>query len=105
MIKQAATAIGLTLALSFVIAAQQPIVQRTLRPEDLFRVRRVGAVAWSADGLHATVELTRPGPTLDGSVPTNEIALLDVPTHTLRTLSPDSIRYFGFFNAVWSPDG
>ena len=85
--------------------AQQVLAQRKFQPEDLFRVRQVGAVAWSADGLYATIELTRPGRSLDSVVPTSEIALLDVKARAIRTVTSDEARYFGFFNASWSPNG
>ena len=100
-----AIAVSALAAASLDLAAQQVLVQRRFQPEDLFRVRQVGAIAWSADGLFATVELTRPGRTLDSVVPTNEIALLDVKAGTLRTVTSDAPRYVGFFDAIWSPDG
>jgi dienelactone hydrolase len=87
------------------LAAQQVLAQRKFQPEDLFSVRQVGAVAWSAAGLYATIELSRPARTLDSNVPTNEIALLDVNAGTLRTVSSNAPRYVGFFNAIWSPNG
>jgi len=93
------------LATASLIAAQRAPAQRMLRPEDLFRVREVGATAWSPDGRYAAIEFTRPGATLDSTVPTNEIALLDVKARTLRTLSSNAPAYWGFFNALWSPDG
>ena len=76
-----------------------------MQPKDLFRIREVGATAWSPDGRYVAIEFTRPGRTLDGSVPTNEIALLDVKVRTLHTLSSNATTYLGFFNAVWSPNG
>ncbi len=79
--------------------------ERRFQPEDLFRIRQVGAVAWSANGLYATVELTKAGRTLDSVVPANDLALLDVKTHALSTLSSEADSYLGFFNAVWSPNG
>lgn len=100
-----AIALSALAAASLDLAAQQVLVQRRFQPEDLFRVRQVGAIAWSADGLFATVELTRPGRTLDSVVPTNEIALLDEKAGTLRTVTSDAPRYVGFFDAIWSPDG
>ncbi|HUK32147.1 MAG TPA: prolyl oligopeptidase family serine peptidase, partial [Candidatus Acidoferrum sp.] len=87
------------------LAAQQIPALRTFQPQDLFRVRKVGAVAWSPDGRHAAIELSSPGRTLDSSIPTSEIQLLDVKTRTLRTLSSPGTQYLGFFNAVWSPSG
>jgi len=76
-----------------------------LKPDDLFRVRQVGATAWSADGRYATIELGRPGRSLDTTLPSSEIVLLDVKTRTLRALSSNASGYLGFFNALWSPDG
>jgi len=86
------------------LAAQQVLPKRKLQPEALFRVRQVGAVAWSADGLYAAIELTRPDRAL-GSEVFNEMGLLDVKSHVLRTLSSNAPRYVGFFNPKWSPDG
>ncbi|HET6980210.1 MAG TPA: prolyl oligopeptidase family serine peptidase [Pyrinomonadaceae bacterium] len=77
---------------------------RTLRPEDLFRLRRVGTTAWAPDGRFVTIEFSRPSRWLDG-VPANDLFLLEVKTRTLRPLSSRSAAYIGFFNAVWSPDG
>lgn len=88
-----------------ILDAQQAPEQKVVQPEDLFRVRRVGAIAWSPNGQFAAIELTRPGYTLDSSVPTNEIELLDVKTRTFRTLSSNAAAYLGFFSAAWSPDG
>lgn len=100
------TAITLTalVAAPLNLASQQALRQRKFQPEDLFRVRRVGAVAWSADGLYATIELTRPDRTL-GSEVSNEIALLNVKSRVYRMLSPTATTYVGFFNATWSPTG
>jgi dipeptidyl aminopeptidase/acylaminoacyl peptidase len=92
-------------AASLDVAAQQALARRTLLPEDLFRVRHVGATAWSPDGRFVAIEFSRPGHALDPTVPTNEITLLDVKTRTLRTLSSNATSYLGFFNAVWSPNG
>jgi hypothetical protein len=84
----------------FDVAAQS---KRLFRPDDLFRVRRIGATVWSADGRYAIIEFSKPSRWLDG-VPTNDLSLLDVRTRSLRQLSPRSNAYHGFFNAVWSPD-
>ncbi len=105
MIRQTVAAISLGLFLPFGVTCQPAPVQRSLRPEDLFHVRQVGATAWSADGRLATIELSRPGRWLDTSLPSSEIALLDVKTNTLRTVSSNATRYLGFFSSVWSPDG
>ena len=99
-----ATILFLATAAPPYLVAQQVQTQRVLRPEDLFRVRQVGQVEWSADGLRAAIELTRPDHTL-GSEVSNEIALLDVKRRTLRTVSSSAASYVGFFNAKWSPDG
>lgn len=87
------------------LATPQGLNQRTFRPEDLFRIRQVGGTAWSPDESYVAIEFTRPGTTLDSSIPTNEIALLDVKARTLRMLTSNAAAYVGFFNAVWSPDG
>lgn len=43
-------------------SAQQLYAQaRPMQPEDLFRIERVGAIAWSPDSSRAAVELHRPG--------------------------------------------
>jgi dipeptidyl aminopeptidase/acylaminoacyl peptidase len=94
-------ALSLMPVLSLDTSAQQ---QRLFQPEDLFRIRQVGATRWSPDGRYVSIEFTRPGRSL-GTVPTSEIQLLDVKTRTLRALSSNAPEYLGFFNAVWSPDG
>jgi dienelactone hydrolase len=87
----------------FDLSAQTVANSRTLRPDDLFQLRRIEAIAWSPDGRYATIEISKPSRWL-GSVPTNDLALLDVKTQSIRPLSPRSAAYLGFFNAVWSPD-
>ena len=84
--------------------AQNVRVQRKMLPEDLFRVRQVGAVAWSPDGLYAALELSTPGRTLDSSMPAKEIAILNVRARALRSLSSPDANYIGYFNPAWSPD-
>jgi hypothetical protein len=84
--------------------ARQVLAQRKFQPEDLFRVRHISAIAWSADGVHAAIQLTKPDRAL-GSVVSNEIALLDVKSRALRTLSSNVSKYFGFFNPMWSLHG
>jgi len=59
-------------------AAQQTSAQRTFQPEDLFRVQQIGAIAWSPDGRYAAIEISKSDRTLDRSVPSGEIQLLDV---------------------------
>ena len=85
---------------------QTPVPGRRFQPDDLLRLQRVGAVAWSPDGHFATIEISKPGPRqwLDG-VPTSDIMLLDVGKRVLRPISSSTATYVGFFNAVWSRDG
>ncbi|HYE73447.1 MAG TPA: hypothetical protein VEF04_08950, partial [Blastocatellia bacterium] len=93
------------LALVFAGNAQDTQAQRLFQPEDLFRIWQVGTVAWSPNGRYAAIEIVRPGRTLDRTVPTGELRLLDVRTQKLSTLSSNASAYLGFFNPVWSPDG
>ena len=88
----------------FDLTAQTVANTRTLRPGDLFQMRRIGSIAWSPDGRYATIEISKPSRWL-GSLPTNDLALLDVKMQSIRPLSPRSAAYLGFFNVVWSPDG
>lgn len=92
-------------AMSLHAAAQQMPAQRMMQPTDLFRVQRVGATAWSPDGRYVSIEFSRPGRVLGGTLPNNDIHVLDVRTLVLRTLNAKATDYIGFFNAVWSPDG
>jgi hypothetical protein len=87
----------------FGVTAQQAGNARTLRPDDLFKFRRVGAIAWSPDGQYATIEFSKPSRWLD-DVPANDLSLLDVKSRSLRPLSQRSPAHIGFFNAVWSRD-
>lgn len=95
--------LALLLSASVKVTAQAAL--RVLQPDDLFRVRHIGATAWSPDGLYAAIQITRPGQTLDTEIPSAELAILDVKKRTLRTITPDAPTYLGFFNAIWSPDG
>lgn len=79
--------------------------RRVMQPEDLFRVERVGAIAWSPDGRRATVPIHRPGKWLDTNIPTARIYVLDVASRTFRMVSPSSQEFVGFFGATWSPNG
>src|SRR5215469_4896501 len=90
--------------LAFACACLPLASQGSFRPEDLFRVRRPGAVMWSPNGRFATIELSRPGRALDG-VPSTEIGLIDVKSRAMTTISSSSPTYLGFFNAIWSPGG
>jgi dipeptidyl aminopeptidase/acylaminoacyl peptidase len=92
------------LALSLTASAQQTPAQRLFQPDDLFRLRQVGQSRWSPDGRYASIEFTRPGRALN-TVPTAEIQILDVKTHSLRPLTSNAPEYLGFFNVVWSPNG
>jgi dipeptidyl aminopeptidase/acylaminoacyl peptidase len=97
-------AVCAALLLSIELAGSQTPAAGRFRSADLFRVKRVGAITWSPSGQYATIELTRPAPLLD-TIPNNDLALLDLTVRALRTLSPSSPSYLGFFNALWSPDG
>jgi Transcriptional regulator PadR-like family len=66
--------------------------RRAFRPEDVFRVQRVGAVVWSPDGRYAAIELTRFGEWLD-TIPNNDIALLDVGAQIIRPLTSPAAAY------------
>jgi dienelactone hydrolase len=82
------------------LAAQQ----RVMRPDDLFRIERVGAIAWSPDREFAAIEIPRPGRWLDASIPNARMAVVNVASGTMRTISPDSRALLGYFGAAWSPD-
>ncbi len=79
--------------------------RRLLQPEDLFRVERVGAIAWSPDGQRATVEINRPGRWIDRGIPTAQIHLLDLRENTFKSISLRSPAFVGFFGARWAPTG
>ncbi|CAA9405110.1 MAG: tolB protein precursor, periplasmic protein involved in the tonb-independent uptake of group A colicins [uncultured Pyrinomonadaceae bacterium] len=85
-------------------AQQKRVGQRLFQPEDLFRVWQIGASKWSPDGRRSAIEVLRPGRTIDRSVPTGEIRVLDAETRSLRIISSPSSAYIGFFNPIWSPD-
>ena len=93
----------LTLALVGDVTARQTSSGRVFAPDDMFRVRRVGASAWALDGRNVIIEFSKPSRWL-AAVPTNDIAALDVATRTLRIISSRSSEYVGFFGAVWAPD-
>ena len=78
--------------------------KRLLQPEDLFRVERVGTIALSPDQSRAAVEIHRPSRWLDRSIPTADIAVLDVASATLRVISPSLSNIVGCFRPAWSPD-
>lgn len=80
---------------------------RLMRPADLFAFERIGIIAWTPDRSRAAVEIHRPSDWLDRGVPSADIAVLDVQTGRLRTVSPSrSSRsdIVGFFRPAWSPD-
>jgi dipeptidyl aminopeptidase/acylaminoacyl peptidase len=92
-------------AVSLETSAQQTSPGRYFIPDDLFRVQTISATTWSPDGRYVAIEISNPARTLDRTIPTAEIRLLDVHTQSLRPLSSNSSAYLGFFNAVWSPNG
>lgn len=96
----ARSAFVVALGSSYAVHAQS----RVMQPEDLFRTERIGAIAWSPNRRRATVELPRPGRWIDLGLPTSAIAIVDVATATIRTISSPSRAFIGFFGAKWSPD-
>jgi dipeptidyl aminopeptidase/acylaminoacyl peptidase len=98
------TTLGKTLCVlvagSHALSAQS----RVMRPDDLFRVERVAAIAWSSDGTRAAVEITRPGRWLGASPPTGGVNVVDVALATIRRVSVDGRGFVGFFGAAWSPN-
>jgi dienelactone hydrolase len=86
-------------------AASQALAQaRPMRPDDLFRFDRIGAIVWSPDGARAAVEIHRPGASLLPSIPTARIAIVDAATARLRVVTPAIREVIGFFGPSWSPD-
>ena len=79
--------------------------QRTMRPEDLFRLERITGIAWSPDGRRAALEIRHSRRWLDASIPTGVMAVVDATAGTLRVVSPPSMQHLGFYRARWSPDG
>ena len=78
---------------------------RVMRPDDLFRVERVAAIAWSPDGARAAVQITRPERWLGASPPAGSMSVVDVAAATLRRVSVEGAAFVGFFGASWSPSG
>jgi Tol biopolymer transport system component len=78
--------------------------QRLRQPADLFEFERIGLIAWSPARTRAAVEIHRPGRWLDRSIPTADIAVLDVESGELRVISPSAPDVVGFFRPAWSPD-
>src|SRR5882672_9928442 len=89
---------------AFTCACLPLAAQSRFRPEDLFRVRRLGAVTWSPDSRYAAIELSRPGRALFGA-PSAEIGLIDVQARAMTIVSSSAPAYRGVFNATWSPGG
>ncbi len=79
--------------------------QRAMRPDDLFRIERIGAIAWSPDWRKAAIEMPRPGRWIDAGIPTAELAVVDVASRRMRIVSPSSQGLTGSFGAAWSPNG
>jgi dienelactone hydrolase len=75
-----------------------------MRPDDLFRFARIGAIAWSPDGARAAVEIHQPSPWLTPRIPTAQIAIVDAASARLRVITPASRDIIGFFGPSWSPD-
>ena len=89
----------------FCCAVPQALAQdRAMRPDDLFRVARIGAMAWSPDGEHAAVEIHQPSAWLTPRIPTAEIAIVDATSARLRVIAQPSRDIIGFFGPEWSPD-
>jgi dipeptidyl aminopeptidase/acylaminoacyl peptidase len=87
------------------IAAPLTAQTRSMEPADLFRVQRVGAVAWSADSRRAAVEITHPGRWIGSAIPTAEIDVVDAQAATMRRIASPAAPFMGFFAGTWSPDG
>src|ERR1700733_14696098 len=82
------------------LLAKTGFAKRRFEPEDLFRIHQVGDVAWSNDGLYAAIEMRAADRTLDTSVPTGDLHLVDVKTHRLRKLTAKDESTLGFFDPV-----
>lgn len=95
------SAVGTVVVFALPLGAQT----RLTTPEDLFRVERVGSVAWSPDGARAAVEIRRPGRTIDPGIPTNELRLLSLPDGGFTPIRFPDARHIGYFGASWSPTG
>src|SRR5688500_12057892 len=78
--------------------------QRTMQPEDLFRIERIGAIAWTPDRTLAAVEVHRPGRWLGSQIPTADIAVVNAGSGVLTFISRPSSDIIGFFGPAWSPD-
>lgn len=96
--------VQLVVATTVSTSAQQTN-KRPLRPEDLFRLQTINATSWSSDGRYVAVEISDSSRSLDRSLPSGEIRLLDIRDRSFRPLSPRLNGYLGFFNATWSPNG
>src|SRR6185436_14717353 len=94
-------------ALSLLVVAWPALTaqSRVMRPDDLFRIERVAAIAWSADGARAAVQITRPGRWLGSSPPTGDISVIDVASGRMSKVSMPRPGFVGFFGPSWSPDG
>lgn len=84
---------------------------RTLQPEDLFRLHRVGAVRFSPDGRHLAFEKARAGN--EGAVKAvhysaaarSNIWIASVEDGEIRRLTDGGSDDTSWFHPRWSPDG
>lgn len=84
---------------------------RTLEPEDLFRLHRVGDVRFSPDGRWMAFERARPGD--EGAVaalpdrmePRSDVWVAAVGEGTPRAVTDGGSDGTGWFHPRWSPDG
>jgi dipeptidyl aminopeptidase/acylaminoacyl peptidase len=76
-----------------------------MRPDDLFRVEAIGAVAWAPTGDLVAVEISRENRSLDLGLRPTAIWLVDVTKRSIRRLSDAPGTRLRFWNPVWSPDG
>ncbi len=95
-----------TIAALIVLATASDVCAqgRPMQPEDLFRLERIGVVAWTSDLSRAAVEIHRAGQWLGQAIPTADIAVVDAETGALQIISPSLSANVGFFGPSWSPD-
>lgn len=84
-----------------------------LRPEDLFRLHRIGAVRFSPDGQRLAFERVRPGnegkvkaaPSVPFGEPRSDIWIASVSSGVIHRLTDGGPDGTGWFRPRWSPDG